>query len=177
MRIISGTHGGRLIKPPSYFKARPTTDLAKEALFNILSHSIDLDGITVLDLFAGTGSISFEFASRGAREVICVEKNSRYAAFIEKQASDFSLNGIRVVRMDAFRFLKEKQEGFDVIFADPPYDLKELQALPNAVFQQNHLKEGGLFILEHPSEYDFSKHPQFTELRRYSKVHFSFFQA
>lgn len=176
MRIVSGSLGGRLINPPAFFKARPTTDMAKESLFNVLNNRVDFENLNVLDLFSGTGSISYEFASRGAARVLSVELNPRYAAFIQHTADHFGIKSLHVMKADAFKFLEKSREKFDVVFADPPYDLPELAEIPNLFFATNRLNPDGWFILEHPGSYDFNKHPQFVELRRYGKVNFSFFQ-
>ncbi len=175
MRIIGGTHGGRLIKPPGFFKARPTTDIAKESLFNILQNKIDFENIHVLDLFSGTGSISYEFASRGAGSIISVEKDFKNHEFIKKQAAQFDFKQIRALRTDAFRYLNTNKEKFDFVFADPPYDLKELDSIPNVFYKIERLNQDGLFVLEHSSDFNFSSHARFIELRKYGRVQFSFF--
>lgn len=176
MRIVSGDLGGRLINPPSFFTARPTTDLAKESLFNVLNNRVNLDGLRALDLFAGSGSISFEFASRGAQRVVSVEQNPRYVAFIEQTAKSFGVQSMHVLRADVFRYLERYHELFDVVFADPPYDLPNLASIPDLFFSSRHLQDEGWFILEHSGSMDFSNHPHFVELRRYGKVHFTFFR-
>jgi 16S rRNA (guanine966-N2)-methyltransferase len=175
MRIISGTHKGRTVIAPSGFPVRPTTDLAKESLFNILGNNFDFENLVVLDLFAGIGSISYEFASRGAAEVIAVDMNFKCADFIRKTSQNFGLKTIRTVRFNVFNFLETVHKKFDIVFADPPYDIRGLERLPDLVLQKNILNEGGWFILEHPAEHDFSKHPNLLEHRKYSKVNFSIF--
>lgn len=177
MRIVGGQYKGRYFTPGKKFNARPTTDLAKEALFNILQNRFYFDDLTVLDLFAGSGSIGYEFVSRGAKNVIFVEKNFSHLQFIRKVTSELDIKNAQIIRDDAFRFLKKFPGKFDIVFADPPYDLKQLDELPAAVFDSNVLNENGIFILEHPKEFNFSNHPNFTEIRSYGKVNFSFFAA
>lgn len=176
MRIISGEHKGRRLSPGKNFKARPTTDFAKENLFNVLSNYFDFEDLSVLDLFSGTGSIAYEFSSRGSREVDSVEVNVKYHAYIRKTAGELGLKNLRAIRADAFQFLKHTVNRYDMIFADPPYDLKELEQLPDLVFGHNLLVPGGWFIMEHGKEHDFSEYPHFRELRRYGSVHFSIFE-
>ena len=176
MRIISGTYGGRRFDAPKNLQARPTTDIAKESLFNILQNRIDFEDITALDLFAGTGSISFEILSRGASKVVSVEMGRVQKQFIQKVAGELKITtGLQLIRGDVFKYLKGATQQFDLIFADPPYALKELPTLPDLVLEGNLLKPEGTFILEHGKENDFSSHPRFVELRKYGAVHFSFF--
>ncbi|MEA3444660.1 MAG: RsmD family RNA methyltransferase [Bacteroidota bacterium] len=175
MRIVSGTHKGRVIRPPKFFKARPTTDMAKESLFNILQNRFDFSETEVLDLFSGTGSISYEFASRSCKRIDSVEKDFRYYSFIRDTAKQFGFDNLNCIKGDCFKFLKHSSEKFDIVFADPPYELENLGDLPDLVFQSEILIDEGLFILEHPDKYNFSKHPNFSELRKYSRVNFSFF--
>ncbi len=176
MRIISGLHKGKRLYPGKYFKARPTTDFAKENLFNVLSNYFEFSELSVLDLFSGTGSISYEFASRGALMVDSVESNTRYHSFIQKTARELEFTHLTAIRADAFRFLKHISRQYDIIFADPPFDLKGIDQLPHLVFSRNLLKPGGWFILEHGKDHDFSLLPQFRELRKYGSVHFSVFE-
>lgn len=175
MRIISGTHKGRRLYPGKYFKARPTTDFAKENLFNVLSNYFDFEGLNVLDLFSGTGSISYEFSSRGS-SVDSVEIHLRYHAYIQKTAKELEYNNLTPIRTDAFRFLERTERTYDIIFADPPYDKKEIDQLPHIIFSRNILQPGGWFILEHGADHDFSQFPGFRELRKYGSVHFSIFE-
>ena len=177
MRIISGTHRGRVINLPKSFTHRPTTDMAKESLFNILTNIIDFDEISVLDLFAGSGSISFEFASRGTEEIISVDSNYKYVDFIKKCSVDFALPMIKPIKADVFKFIRTKGISFDLIFADPPYDLNELKDLPTLILDSDILKKQGIFILEHSSSYNFSSHKGFTTNRKYGSVNFSFFKS
>ena len=173
MRIVGGTHKSRKIQAPRNLPLRPTTDFAKESLFNILSNQFDLNTIRALDLFSGTGAISFEFASRGAQEVIAIEKNFNCFDFIRKKAIDFEFGSIRAVKGDAFRFLETCTEKFDIIFADPPYDLEERKDIPAHVFKGNLLNENGRLIIEHSSKTSFSDEERFLEKRTYGEVNFS----
>jgi len=177
MRIIGGKFRGRRFNPPSFFKARPTTDFAKESLFNLINNRIDLEGTRVLDLFSGTGSISFEFLSRGCRFIVSVDENSRYLSFI-KSTSELLEPGhkiIHTVKSDALKYLKKAELNFDLIFADPPYDLPEIEQIPDLIYGNQTLKSECIFILEHSAKQNFSKHPHFKEVRRYGSVNFSFF--
>lgn len=174
MRIISGNHRGRHINPPQGFTARPTTDMAKEALFNILQNKYDLEEVVVLDLFAGTGSISYEFASRGSQTITAVEMDYKSAAFIQKTAEELKFP-IKCTRANVFTFIKTCHTNYDVIFADPPYDLPNASTIPGLLIEKGMLKEGGMLIFEHSSKFSFSDVPFYTETRNYGKVHFSFF--
>jgi 16S rRNA (guanine(966)-N(2))-methyltransferase RsmD len=176
MRIIGGKLRGKMILPPQGYKARPTTDFAKEGLFNILNNEYEMEGLKVLDLFGGTGAISYEFASRGAERVYCVEMLPLHANFIKSQAAKFGMNNLTVVRHNVFEFLEICHEKFDIIFADPPYALDGLDTLPDKVFSQDILHPGAYFILEHPEEFNFENHPYFCKERKYGNVHFSFFE-
>ena len=176
MRIIGGTLKGKAIEPPQGYKARPTTDFAKEGLFNVLNNEYELEGLQVLDLFGGTGSISFEFASRGASMVYCVEMLPLHANFIKSQVARFRLRNLTVVRHNVFEFLDICREKFDIIFADPPYALEDLATIPDKIFAKDILHPGAYFILEHPGEYNFEGHPYFIKERKYGNVHFSFFE-
>ena len=175
MRIISGILRGKQIRPPANFKARPTTDFAKESLFNILVHQYDLEALDVLDLFAGTGSISYEFASRGARSVMAIEKAPRHFKFIQETARNLQLDQLTVLRADAFRYLLKPIQSFDIIFADPPYDHPGIADLPDLVMDTEILNSKGVFILEHPGNYSFTAHPSFLQHRKYGGVNFTFF--
>ena len=175
MRIISGKFRGRRLMPPKNITARPTTDFAKESLFNLLTNRMDMEGADVLDLFAGTGSISLECVSRGAREVTAVELAHTQQNFIIATSKSLGINNLHLIRGDVFRYLKACSIRYDLIFADPPYALDELPTLPSLIVPAL-LKPGGLFVLEHGDQYDFSGHPHFLDLRTYGSVHFSFFQ-
>ncbi len=176
MRIIGGRLKGKTILPPQGYKARPTTDFAKEGLFNILNNEYEMEGLQVLDLFGGTGAISYEFSSRGASMVYCVEMLPANAGFIKSQAAKFGMNNLTVVRHNVFEFLDICHEKFDLIFADPPYALEDLATLPDKVFARDILHPGAYFILEHPEEYNFKDHPKFVKEKKYGNVHFSFFE-
>jgi 16S rRNA (guanine(966)-N(2))-methyltransferase RsmD len=176
MRIISGVYGRRRFRLPSSFNARPTTDFAKESLFNVLANLTDWEGKTALDLFAGTGGISFELLSRGCTKVVAVEKDKAHAAFIAKVSKELRAAGLQLICGDVFRYLDSpSRQGFDFIFADPPYTLKELPQLPALILGKNCLNEGGVFVMEHPRGHDFSSLPCFREQRAYGAVNFSFF--
>jgi len=177
MRIISGTHGGRRLHPPVNLPVRPTTDLAKESLFNILTNIFDFEGTSVLDLFAGTGSISFEFVSRGSAEVTAIDQDNRCVSFIIKTCEEFKIDNLKAYRSDAFSYIKHSLKKYDLIFADPPYDLESIAEIPEKIFERNLLKPDGLLIIEHSRDHDFSKHPKFSQHRKYGKVNFSFFNA
>jgi 16S rRNA (guanine(966)-N(2))-methyltransferase RsmD len=176
LRIIGGHRKGRIVKTPNNSKVRPTTDRAKEGLFNILVNRYKLGKVTVLDLFSGTGSISYEFASRGCQDIISVELDRRNASMINKNISQLDFGQIRILNTDAFKFLSATTGKWDIIFADPPYTFTTIKNLPDLVFDnQSRLKPGGIFILEHPRNLSFENHPHFTERRKYGMVNFSFF--
>lgn len=176
MRIIGGTRRKKLIVPPPNFRARPTTDFAKENLFNVLQHAVELEGIDVLDLFSGTGSISYEFASRGAKRVVSIENNPVHQRFISRTAHELGFPQIQSVKTNVFVYLKSKRESFDIVFADPPYDLEGIERLPGLVFENGFVRDNGIFILEHGDDKDFSCFPNFYQRRSYGSVQFSFFQ-
>ena len=175
MRIIGGKYKGRIFHAGKKFRSRPTTDLAKEGLFNILENRCNFENLKVLDLFSGTGSMGYEFVSRGAAELVMVEKNYNHFKFIRETIKKLDLPNSRVIKGDTFVFLKKTSEKFDIVFADPPFDLNSIKEIPDAVFSRNILNEGGIFILEHSGENKFAGHPHFVESRRYGKVNFSFF--
>ena len=177
MRVISGIYKRRRFDVPHSFKARPTTDFAKENLFNVLSNYIDFeDGIRALDLFAGTGSISIELVSRGCAPVSSVERARDHYAFICKIIQELKTDKCLPIRGDVFKFIKGGREQFDFIFADPPYELQGLETIPNLIFENNLLKEEGLLVLEHGKKDNFENHPNFVERRVYGSVNFSFFE-
>ena len=171
MRII----GGRQICPPAGYNARPTTDFAREGLFNVLDNEYDFEGMTVLDLFGGTGAVAFEFASRGAGKVYSVEMARENATFIKTEAAKLGLDNVVMVRDNVFDFLTVCHEKFDIIFADPPYAMEGLETLPDKIFERNILYDGNYFVLEHGDEHSFTSHPYFKKEKRYGRVHFSFF--
>ena len=176
MRIIGGSLKGLRLNPPKNLPVRPTTDLAKEALFNILLNQIEFEGIKVLDLFSGTGNISLEFASRGASEVISVDKSIHCVNYLKDTSRQHKLTQIKTYREDVFKYLNIETEQYDLIFADPPYDLNRIPDLPKVIFEKNLLKPDGLLIVEHQSLQNLSNHPAFVEQRKYGHSSFSFFR-
>jgi len=178
MRIISGEKGGRIITPPKIFVDRPTTDLAKESLFNILANRVDFEEITVLDLFAGTGSIGYEFASRGCKTVTAIEINFKYVDFINKTYKDIFGDSKKyfAIRTDALKFVTKNHLNYDIIFADPPFELENLAQIPDMIFANPNIKEDILVIIEHSVAQNFTEHPCFMENRKYGKVNFTFFK-
>lgn len=174
---MSGQHRGRAILPPKNFSARPTTDFAKESLFNIIAVNFDVEQLAALDLFSGTGSISYELASRGCRSVDSVEVDFRHHAFIKKTVQALRLPQVRCFRADAFSFLAScKEASYDIIFADPPYSMEGIERLPRAVFERRLLTPDGWFILEHSRDKTFSDFAHFKEQRSYGSVNFSIFR-
>ncbi len=176
MRIVGGKLKGIRFYPPKNLPVRPTTDLAKEALFNILQNLYDLDTLQILDLFSGTGNISLEFASRGAEKIISVDKNFGCYNYLKQLALDQKLNQIKAVKADVFKFLNQEKEQFDLIFADPPYDLNRIPDIPLLIFERDLLTKNGMLIVEHQSMQDLSQHPNFKENRKYGYSSFSFFE-
>lgn len=176
MRIITGLYKGRHFDVPRSFKARPTTDFAKENIFNVVNGYMDLDGTVALDLFAGTGSISLELLSRGCSHVVSVEADRDHAAFIRQCMTKIGTDDCLLIRGDVFRFMKICKQQFDFIFADPPYALKQLPEIPSLIFQYGLLKDGGLLVFEHGKDNDFSAHEHFVEHRSYGSVNFSLFK-
>lgn len=176
MRIITGKYKGRRFEVPRTFKARPTTDFAKENIFNVLNGYVDIEGATALDLFAGTGSITLEMLSRGCSSVVSVEADRDHAAFIRQCLEKIGVKECSLIRGDVFRFLKSSRQQYDIIFADPPYALKELAQIPDLIFQNELLKPDGLFVLEHGKDNNFEQHPHFVEHRAYGSVNFSIFR-
>ena len=178
MRVITGIYKGRHFEVPRSFKARPTTDFAKENLFNVLNGYLDFDEAPVaLDLFAGTGSITLELLSRGCARVVSVERDAQHFKFIQQVTETLKASNCFLLRADAFRYIAKCREQFDFIFADPPYALEPLATLPDLIFRHGLLKDGGLFVLEHGKTDDFTSHPCFVEHRAYGSVNFSFFKA
>ncbi len=176
MRIVSGKLKGRRFSPPSSFNARPTTDQARESLFNILNNILDFDKQTVLDLFGGTGAMSYEFASRGSISVTTVEKSFPNFKFIKTTSEFLGLSdNIRIVKSDVFKFLQKDNNTYSLIFADPPFNLPDLIKIPELIINSGLLTKDGLFILEHGPDQNFEKHPLFRQKRNYGKVNFSFF--
>lgn len=177
MRIIRGKYGRRRFSVPTNITARPTTDFARENLFNVLENLIDFEGIRALDLFAGTGAVSFELLSRGCRAVTAVEKAATQQKFILKVASELGDQNLTLIRGDVFKFLNCPNGKFDFIFADPPYDLPQFDSIPEKVLAADILTENGIFVLEHSRKYDFSDNPCFFQHRAYGSVNFSFFKS
>lgn len=176
MRIIGGKHKGRNIEVLNTFKDRPTTDIAKEALFNIVDIRYEFDNLAICDLFTGTGSISFEFASRGVGSVTCVDSNRQYINHISKQAKQLFPNlNLIAINADVFEFVKKHPLNFDIIFADPPYDMENIELLPKLIFENKYFNTECLVIIEHSKRLNFQDIPQFKQERKYGKVHFSFF--
>ena len=178
MRIISGIYKGKHIDVPASFKARPTTDFAKESLFNILSNVyIDFEQKpTALDLFAGTGSISLELLSRGCQRVVSVEKDYKQWTFLSKTSKTIGNQAWKTIHADVFKFINKVEGRFDIIFADPPYALKKLADIPNLVLDADIIGQDGIFILAHGKDYDFTTHSRFIDHRNYGSVNFSFFR-
>jgi len=175
MRIIGGSLKGIRINPPGNLPVRPTTDLAKEALFNILINRFDFENIRVLDLFSGTGSISLEFASRGVQEITAVDRDFGCFNYLKNTAKQYNLDAIKTFKADVFKFIKLETTPYDLIFADPPYDLPELTELSTLIFDRNLVSDEGYLIVEHPSMKRLNNHPNFVETRKYGSSSFSFF--
>ncbi len=176
MRIIGGEHGGRKFNPPSNMPyTRPTTDIAKEGLFNVLQHKMDFDTLKTLDLFGGTGSISYELASRGVHDLTIVEKDNAMFDFIKKTASALRLENFKVIKMDVFKYIQQCTERFDFIFAGPPYALSNIDDLPRLIFEKQLLNKEGRFVLEHTPRNDYKAFPFFAAERNYGTTVFSTF--
>ncbi len=176
MRIISGIHGGRKIAPPAKMPhTRPTTDIAKEGLFNIIQNNLDFENLKTLDLFGGTGCISYELASRGVEDLTIVEKDSKMYEFIKKTSGDLSFENFKVVKSDVFSFINGSKEQYDFIFAGPPYALTTIDDLPKQVFEKKLLKKNGWFVLEHTPRNDYKKFPHYKSERNYGTTIFSIF--
>lgn len=175
MRIIGGKYKGKTISPPSNFKARPTTDFAKEALFNILQNNFNIENLDVLDLFSGTGGISYEFASRNCKSIIAVDSNYNHTKYIESQFELLRFKQAKVYKSDVFRFVNTCNKKFDIIFADPPYDLENIEEIYTVIIKNSLLSSTSWLIIEHSQKNDFSNFPHFIMLKKYGSVHFSFF--
>ena len=176
MRIIGGALKGKTINPPAGYKARPTTDFAREGLFNVLGNEYEFEDLKVLDLFAGTGAVGFEFASRGAARVYSVEMSRENASFIKTEAIRLGLGNLTMVRDNVFDFIPVCHEKFDIVFADPPYALEGLETIPDRIFEKDLLYPERYLILEHGDEHSFVNHPRFKKEKVYGRVHFSFFE-
>lgn len=177
MRIISGELGGRRINPPANMPyTRPTTDIAKEGLFNVLQNQLDFEELKTLDLFGGTGSISYELASRGVTDLTIVEKDTQMFSFIKKTVEALKIENAKVVKSDVFKYINECSMQYDFIFAGPPYALTTIDELPKLIFEKGLLREGGLFVLEHTPRNDYKSFPHYSSERNYGTTVFSFFR-
>ncbi|WP_188507555.1 RsmD family RNA methyltransferase [Parapedobacter pyrenivorans] len=176
MRIIGGSNGGLRLYPPTTLPVRPTTDMAKEALFNVLQNRIDFEGMQVLDLFCGTGSIAFELASRGAAGVIAVDIHFKCVQYVNATAKKLEMDVIKSIRADALKFITSCKDEFDFIFVDPPYELPQLPQIPDRIVDHGLLKPGAWLVLEHASTRKMVAHPNLIETRKYGYSSFSFYQ-
>ncbi|MBP6589465.1 MAG: RsmD family RNA methyltransferase [Chitinophagaceae bacterium] len=177
MRIISGELGGRRFHPPTHMPyTRPTTDIAKEGLFNILQNNLDFEAIKTLDLFGGTGSISYELASRGVTDLTVVEKDQTMFEFIKKTAKEFNIENLKLIRSDVFKFIQTCSSRFDFIFAGPPYALTNIDDLPRLIIEKKLLENKGWFVLEHTPRNDYKQFPFFRSERNYGTTVFSIFE-
>ncbi len=176
MRVISGTLGGRKFYPNNLSATRPTTDFAKTGLFNILNNHFDFQEVSFLDLFSGTGSMSYEFASRGSNRIVAIEKDEACISFIKKNMQEWKIETIVLIKSDVLRFLDNAHEQFDIIFAGPPYALDSIATLPEKIFEKNLLKNEGWFILETDQHYNFETNPLFFRKTNYGQTTFHFFQ-
>lgn len=176
MRIIKGKYATRRLPNPKGFTARPTTDFAKESLFNILFNYFNFEEKQVLDLFAGSGVISYEFASRGCAHITSVERDFKHLSYIKKMVAEFKMDEIMPLKADVFKYIDTCRTQYNIIFADPPYDLENLKTIPDLIFANDLLKHEGMFVLEHPKDYDFSGHERFILHKNYGSVNFSFFE-
>lgn len=176
MRVIRGKYKSRRFSPPKNFPSRPTTDYAKESLFNIIENRLYIEGIAVLDLFAGTGNISLEFLSRGASRVLSIDNHYVSYKYMKKTQSELKETTWTILKQDVFKFIPKLEQRFDLIFADPPFGLKDVLSLPELISSSNLLEEDGVLIIEHGRETDFSHHAFFEEIRKYGGVNFSFFK-
>jgi len=176
MRIIGGEHGRRRISPPANMpNTRPTTDVAKEGLFNVISNNLDIEELKTLDLFGGTGSISYELASRGANDVTIIEKDPKMYEFIKKTAGELKLQNFKVLKLDVFKYIDQCADKFDFIFAGPPYALGNIDELPKLIFEKQLLNSKGWFVLEHTPRNDYKKFPFYATERNYGTTIFSIF--
>lgn len=175
MRIIAGKYGGVNLKTPTFAPTRPTTNIAKEALFSMINNYYNFDNINFLDLFGGTGQMSYEFASRGCTDITTVEKFGACVNFMEKTIERLGIEGMKVNQMDVFKFIKNTNQQFDIIFAGPPYPLPNLDTIPDVIFENNLVEGKGWFILEHNPLHDFTHHKHFWRKRNYGQTIFSFF--
>jgi 16S rRNA (guanine966-N2)-methyltransferase len=177
VRIISGIFKGRILKALDNLPARPTTDFAKTGLFNMLNSRFKFEKLAVLDLFSGTGNISFEFISRKCKSLIAVEQDSNCVKFIRKTFDDLKAENADVIREDAFEFVKNHSHSYDIVFADPPFDMKNYDELVTLIFENKLVNTKGAFILEHQSKIHFTDHNNFIEERKFGNITFSFFSS
>lgn len=175
MRIIGGIHGGRKFHPPTKMPARPTTDIAKEGLFNILQNSLDFADLKTLDLFGGTGSISYELASRGCKDLTLIEQDSNLMNFIKNNIAILKFENFKTYKMDVFRYINQCNEQYDFIFAGPPYALKNIDDIPKLIFEKQLLNNEGMFVLEHTPRNNYENAPYFKKSKNYGTTIFSFF--
>lgn len=176
MRIVGGMFSGRRFSPPTSTPARPTTDIAKEGLFNILENMMDIEDAKTCDLFGGTGSISYELASRGAADLTLIERDLTNINFIKKTSTELGIKDkLNIIRGDVFKFMKQNTEQYNFIFAGPPYALQNIDDIPMLVFEKNMLQPGSIFVLEHTPRNDYQQHPHFTRMKNYGTTIFSFF--
>ncbi len=177
MRIVGGIFGGRRFSPPARIPARPTTEVAKEGLFNMLNNTIDIEGLKTLDIFGGTGSISYELASRGAADLTIIERDPTTIDFIKKTAKELGIDDkLHIIRGDVFKFMKQSTDQYDFIFAGPPYALQNIDDIPLLVFEKNMLLPEGIFVLEHTPRNDYQQHPHFLRIKNYGTTVFTFFK-
>lgn len=176
MRIIRGKYGRRRFDVPTNITARPTTDFARENIFNVLENMVDFEGLSALDLFAGTGAITFEFLSRGCADVTAVEKASTQYNFIKKVAQQLNVDNLTLIKGDALKFIDTCTKKFDLIFADPPYDMPDFASVPVKILGSQMLRPGTVVIVEHSKNHDFSTLPHFIDHRTYGSVNFSIFE-
>lgn len=176
MRIIGGKLGGIRLNPPNNLPVRPTTDMAKEALFNILQNQIDIEGKDCLDLFCGTGNISFELASRGAAHIDAIDIHQKCLYYVNDTSKKYNVETIKTRKSDVFQYIKGCKKKYDFIFADPPYDIGQLPQLPTLILEANLLNDGGILVVEHPSLRKLVDHSDFLEIRKYGYSSFSFYQ-
>ncbi len=175
MRIISGNHKGYRLNPPHLDPTRPTTDFAKEGLFNVINNYFNYENIVMLDLFGGTGGISFEFASRGCTDITTVEMHKQCVDFIRKTSATLKLQGHNVIQGDVFTFIENAYRKYDFIFAGPPYPLPTLATIPDKIFEHNLIDGKGWFIMEHNPKHNFESHPHFWKTRNYGTTIFTTF--
>lgn len=175
MRVVGGKYKGRRFSPPAKMKARPTTDFAKEALFNILENIAEINGASVLDLFCGSGGISLEFASRGAQHIVSIDVDPLAKSFLEKTIEKWEITEIRPVKADVFKVLKNRKDAFDIVFVDPPYADPRFGTLPSLILGGGWVKSNGWLIIEHSTQTDFKEELHFHSQKNYGSVNFSFF--